>query len=309
MKNSKFSCSQDALVEAVVLIWTYCKVRIVRMGGFKNKYTVAMCDAKIAEAQAVLLLPDNAARQSVHEMIRVNLAGVVDVGRNMFQDLKCYVRDAYPTAEEFDIKMGEAGWGNFQKSATSWSKAKGLFASMVNFINANREALQAQGYMPDAFADEVMEMQASFEGLYTEFVSAMQTSEEQTDIRIDACNSIFMSVSDCCADGQRVFRNDGAVKDEFVFSAVLEKVDPSGPASLKGYATYQINGEPVVGLTAEIESINKRVTVNEEGFYDFGPLQGGANYTVKYVLGDEVKDTELVTVPVGTTVHKNVSLE
>ena len=31
-------------------------------------------------------------------------------------------------------------------------------------------------------------------------------------------------------------------------------------------------------------------------------------YTVKYKLGDEVKDTEVVTIPVGTTVHKNVEI-
>ena len=60
MKNTKFNCSQDALIETVVLIWTYCKVRITRMSGFKSKYSVAMCDAKIAEAKAVLLLADNA---------------------------------------------------------------------------------------------------------------------------------------------------------------------------------------------------------------------------------------------------------
>ena len=158
MKNSKFNCSQDALIEAVVLIWTYCKVRITRMSGFKSKYTVAMCDAAIAGAQAILLMPDNAARQSVPEMARVGLQAVVDAGRSMFQDMKCYVRDAYRDAAEFDIKMNEAGWGNYQKSASSWTHAQALFSSSVNFINANRAVLQDAGYMPDTFVDGFIEI-------------------------------------------------------------------------------------------------------------------------------------------------------
>ncbi len=309
MKKSNFNCGQDALIEAVVLIWTYCKVRITRMSGFKSKYTSSMCDLKIAEAQAILLMPDNAARQSVHEMARVSLQGIVDSGRSMWQDLKCYVRDAYTDTAEYDIKLGEAGWSYYQKSATSWTKAKALFASTVNFINANRTALQDQGYMPDAFADTFIELQSNFEVAFVDYMTKVQQSEEGTDERMDVCNAIFASVMECCADGQRVFKNEDAIKNEFVFSAVVEKVDPSGPASLKGYATYIINGEPVVGMTAEIEAINKRVVMNDEGFYDFGPLTGGVNYTVKYVLGDVVKDTEVVTVPVGTTVHKNVEIE
>ena len=143
----------------------------------------------------------------------------------------------------------------------------------------------------------------------SDFIAAEQAAQEGTEARIAACTEIFDRVSACCADGQNVFRNDGVIKDEFVFSAVLEMVDPSGPAGLKGYATYIINGEPVVGLTAEIEAINKRTTVDTEGFYDFGPMSGGATYTVNYKLGDEVKDTEVLTIPVGTTVHRNVGIE
>ena len=79
MKNTKFNCSQDALIETVVLIWTYCKVRIMRMSGFKSKYTVAMCDGAIAGAQAILLMPDNAARQSVPEMVRVGFTQTVEL--------------------------------------------------------------------------------------------------------------------------------------------------------------------------------------------------------------------------------------
>jgi len=237
------------------------------------------------------------------------LQGIADTGRAMWQDLKCYVRDAYPSDTEYDIKMDEAGWSYYQKSDSSWTKAQALFASGVNFINANRTVLETSGYMTQEYADAFLEMRANFDGAFTDYMVKIQQSEEATEQRLDACNAIYESVIGCCADGQRVFKDEEAVKNEFVFSAVVEKVNPSGPASLKGYVTYEINGEPVVGMTAEIESINKKAVVNDEGFYDFGPLTGGANYTVKYVLNDEVKDTEQVTVPVGTTVHKNVVIE
>lgn len=236
----------------------------------------------------------------------VNTARVL---RNLWQDMKGYVRDAYP-GEEFDTMLTSAGWSDYAAASNNkWTAVQGLAWAALNFMDANGPVLRDRGYMPDDFADRFRETATMFDTLYNDFVSAEQAAQEATEARIAACNSIYEKVNGCCSDGQNVFRNDGVVKDEFVFSAVLAMVDPSGPAGLKGYATYIINGEPVVGLTAEIESINKRAVVNAEGFYDFGPLSGGTTYTVKYMLGEEVKDTEVLIIPVGTTVHKNVEID
>lgn len=306
--KAKYNCGQDALIKTSILIWNYCKARIGRMGAYKSKYTEAMCEGEIEAANAVLQMPDNAARQAKHEMTRVTMSGVAKTGRNLFQDMKGYVRDAYPGAE-FDITMDAAGWRYFAGSVSSWADMQGLFSNAINFINLNDAVLKTKGFMPDTFVILFAETRASFDALYTEFVTAQQESHEATEARLIACNNLYEKVSGCCADGQNVFRDDGVVRNEFVFSTVLEMVSPTGPAGLKGYATYVINGEPVIGMTAEIEAINKRVPVDPIGFYDFGPLTGGVTYEVRYLMGDVVKDTEMVAVPVGTTVHRNVAIE
>lgn len=304
----KFNCPQQTLVMVLLQLWDNCLANLTAMSAYKSLYTTTFINSMKTAVSNAALLPDNDARRTVAESIRIDMVAQSKICRNLWQDLKSYIRSAYP-ADQYDTMLTQAGWNYYSRSASNWSALQSLMTSGLNFINANSTTLTDAGYMREDFALEFANSIGSFNSLFSQFVTALQTAEQGTDERLEALNNCYEQGISMCLDGQNVFRNNEATKNLFVFEHVCGLVAGTSPATLDGYVMYEINGEPVVGMTAEIVQLNKSVQTNEEGFYDFGPVKGGTTYTVKYLLDGEVKDTEEVTVHVGTGARKNVEIE
>lgn len=308
MMNPKFRCAQEAAIAAMQQLWENCNTQVATFNAYKAFYTTGYCTTQKAAIEAAAALPDNDARRTIAESIRIDLVAQAKLCRNLWQDLKAYIRSAYP-ADQFDTKLTAAGWSYYPAaSGDKWTSMQSLMNNGLNFMNINSTELMNNGNMPAAFTTAFANAQGYFNTLFAQFVTALQTAETQTDERMEALNTCYENTINMCLDGQNAFRDNPSLKNQFVFDSVCSMVDGTSPAKLDGYATYIINGQPVVGLTAEIESINKSVQTNELGFYDFGPLKGGNTYTVKYILDGEIKDTESVKVNVGTGARKNVEI-
>ena len=308
MMDTKFNVAIPVLVPTVLTILDNGEQHLDTLNAYKSKYTTDYFADKRSAIINAQHMPDADARSAAHEVLRLQLVSENKICLHLWQGFKNYCRDAYPDQDLFDIMLSQGGWNYYDAaSAQNWPSQEALNVSATNFMTANATVLRTQGFMPDDYADRYQVAAENFANTYSVFRNALQVSKAGTDARNTALSNCYMDTISLCLDAQNLFADNDTVKALFVFDTVSSMIAPAGAAGLKGYATYVINGEPVTGLTAEIENTDKRVTTNPEGFYDFGNLSSGT-YTVKYKLGDVVKDTEQVTIPTGTTVTKNVRI-
>ena len=307
--ETNFNISIPALVPTILTILENGEQNLDALAAFKSKYNPIYFVNSRNAILAAQNMADADARAAAHETIRLLMVTKSKACLRLWQNMKSYCRDAYPEQELFDIMLTEAGWNYYDAaSAQNWPSVQALMVSGYNFISANLDFLMAQGYMPVDFIDRFREAQVDFVATFDSFRQALQASKAGTAARNSALSSCYTNTISLCLDAQDLFADNSVLKDLFVFDTVSSMVAPAGAAGLKGYATYVIDGQPVTGLTAEIEHTNKRVVTNPEGFYDFGNLSSGT-YTINYKLGDVIKDTEQVTIPTGTTVTRNVAIE
>lgn len=94
-----------------------------------------------------------------------------------------------------------------------------------NFIiNHTVTLTAAQKYAPPSICRYIRYSAKYFSTQLTAFQQSEEDIKINTAAKINANNAIYATISEICLDGQQIYRNNQALKDQFVFNTVLEIV-------------------------------------------------------------------------------------
>lgn len=279
--QANYNCSQQTLYTAANLGWNSCTQHINSFKDFSDQYDPAFIAARIAEVEAAALLPDDQARNGITETLRIQLTQLADASLADFQRLKRYISKAF--GPEFHKAQYEiAGQNYYEKAANyNWDSLKGLLTSASNYINNNLATLTQNQNMPVAFPPILENNKNSFFALHPQFLDSEETSRQDAATKIIANNAIYNSLINMFLDGQQIFRNDEAVKKQFIFDQVLLLIDGAGTAGVRGTVTDSVTTFPLEGVSVKLMPGNYTGTTNADGIYRISPMASGI-YTVTY---------------------------
>lgn len=307
-----FNCSQADFIIVVNTGLNSYREYLPQFTNFSPKYTVAWGDSLQDAVDAVQMMPIEDARRAESEALRVLLAQKNRQACSEWQKLKRYITNAYDE-NLVNIKLMAAGQNLYSKSLNeSWPSAQMMYSAAVKFMTANLTTLTENDNMPPAFP-------AAFEAVITEFktlLSGYEDSKEtmmvETQDRLVALNKIYRTFMPMMLDGQEIFRDNEAVRTQFVFTDVLNRVGGPGLAGIDGTVQDDVTNMPVAG--AQIKLFNP----NSPDVFYTAISDGEGNYVVNSPSGTytiEVAATGYspfsqagVTVEVGTVSRLNVKL-
>jgi len=284
---AEYKCTQQELYSISDTTYNNLEDNLSTFAAYKSKYDAGFVAALRARRKAAMDLPDVEARNTTSETLRLELSPLGDTCRSYFQTLKGYIKDAFPEDQQ-KTKYDAAGQKKYAAAANeNWEELTGMNTAMNDFITNNMTVLTTKGFMPASFVTNVTAAIKAFADKYSEFKLARQTPP-LTAKKITANNLLNKDVTDLCAEGQLVYRNDAEMKKLFVFATIKDLVSPPGSASLKtaikksgantvipnakvtiqaegGVAMVAISGEDGTALHENIDPGTYNCTVEVEG--------------------------------------------
>jgi hypothetical protein len=278
MLTPLFNCGQQDLYAVCRLVWEAVTDNLADFTAFKAKYVAAFVTAREAEIDAAELLPDQEQRDEESRTLRVQLKNKAKEARDGWQRLKSYITEAFPE-DELEIKLDAAGAQHYRKASNDdWAAVKRLLLDGNTFITDNTAALTAGGNMPVAFAATFTTLKTEFDTLNQSFFNAEQSSEIDTQTKIEANNNIFEEVSKACADGQLIFKNNEAVKKLYTFDQVLLTVTGPGNTGIKGTAKNSVTNLPVPNVLITFFGTDIEIITDADG--KFQRIIAAGTYTI-----------------------------
>src|SRR5689334_1245610 len=132
--NPAYKCSQQEFYAAAKLGWQNYRDNLLDFTNHKAKYTAAFGDDALNALLAAKNLPDDQARDSVSETLRVQLTQVADVCLADWQVLKSYILEAF-AEEEQKTRLEAAGAKYYRKAANKgWTEMQALLDLATRFI-------------------------------------------------------------------------------------------------------------------------------------------------------------------------------
>jgi hypothetical protein len=222
-----YPCGQPELYTVATNGWTSYGEHLPRFSSLKTTYTAQKGLDALASVAAAEALPDEAAREAIHVLLRKELVNLGDRCLILWSDLSSYIRDGFPE-EEYDAQRNAAGHGYYARASNSdWEGMKGLMKSGADFIAANDAALTAGG-MPSIFVTRFTDTRTQFLAKYLEFTQAEELTKTMTDAKVEANNRVYRDLMAMFDDGQRIFRYEASVRHQFTFSRVLQMITNQG---------------------------------------------------------------------------------
>jgi len=276
MAKPNYNCSQQSLYAVCRSGWASCTTYLADFAAFSPTYTAPFIATQIAAVNAAEALADEEQRTEDSRTLRVNLKNKAAEGMEMWQRLKRYITKAY-AADQVDIKLDAAGQSHYARSLKDdWGAVSRLLTDGVAFATANTADLTAGNIMPATFPAAFAAIKTDYDALHASYITASQTDEVETQTKIEANNSIFASVMDMFADGQRIFKKNEAVKKLFTFDQVLLNVEGPGNQGIKGNVVIAGTDNPVTSGEVSFNGpSNKTVEIDEDGHYECPQLAAG----------------------------------
>lgn len=220
---------------------------------FKGLYKAPYSENAKAAIAAAKAMPDNEARGSVAETLRITLKENGVACLNYFQRLKRYIVTAYPNKEMHKPQFEAAGDNYYEEAGNEdWESMEMLNQGGKNYIAANSALLSDGGLnMPASFEAAYVALCDVFSATYSSFKQAEQTSEETAD-KLVATNACFVTCMDMLKDGQVLFSGQVDVRSKFVFQNLVDLINPSR-AGLKGIVKDSVSFEPMAGVQVETQ--------------------------------------------------------
>lgn len=247
---------------------------------FKGLYKVTYSAAAKIELAAAKALPDNEARGSEAETLRIAVQEKGLECLNNFQRLKRYIVTAFPN-KAVQKPQNEAAGDNYYEEAANedWESMQMMNQSAMNYLSANQTILMAGDNMPATFETRYTTASEEFSALYASFKIAEQTSES-TAMKIKATNDCFVKCMDMLKDGQVIFSTQADVKTKFVFQNLVDLINPSR-AGLKGIVKDSVSYEPLSGAQIGVQKPSEPVMLfNADIDGKYNVQLGEGNYTV-----------------------------
>lgn len=245
--KAKYKSTQPALYATVRAILRSMLLYIAQFTAFKGKYDAAFVAAQQLKVDTAEAMKDDQQRGADAELFRTQLVTLNRTVLDNFQDLKSYINEVFLEVER-KSQYEAAGQQYFNNGAeNNWEKTKQLTVASISYIAANSVKLLNGGLnMPATFEPDYKADALDFVNKYDAFIDAKK-QKDNTENKIVANNALYDLAQDLCLDGQKVFRSDAGKAEEFIYSKVLESIDPPGSASLNVTGLLSETGDPAKG--------------------------------------------------------------
>ena len=275
MTHPKYHSTMEHLYTICDMGWTSCSQFQPSFLDFKPRYTptfIAACKAAIVAARS---MRGNQVRGAVAEDLHITLVEQGARSRTDFQGLKRYIYGAFDT-ERQKPQYEAAGQQYYQKaSENNWDAIESLNLYATNYISDNEAILANNDNMPPTFLATYLANAAEFRTTHQAFMQAGENAEEGTQAKVIANNGIYDTLIEMLLDGQYIFRDDDAIRKQFVFSELLERAGGVGTAGVRGTIRDNDSQLPVANATVHILNTNKTALSDLEGRYEIKPLANG----------------------------------
>lgn len=219
--NPKYNCTQAELYAVTGTAWKSFEEHNAAFQALKPKYDAVFLAARRLELKTAEELPDEQARYANAEAFLVTLRERATVAKAKWQLLKRYIVDAFPKSlqktrqEEAGLLLyGEAGVDN-------WEVMKQLFIAGKNFITNHNAELTANNNMPATFEADYDAAKTLFETNYQDYLDETELAVVATQTKIVSNNTVYDELIKMMDDGKEIFKDDEAVRKQFVFDEVL----------------------------------------------------------------------------------------
>jgi hypothetical protein len=224
-------------------------------------------------------IPALSQRQSEQEIARINLLAKLTLCLDKLNALRLYIRDAYTVSAIREVRMMEAGFGDYEKAAeANWEKLEAIMNNAKVFIGLHEAELLAGDNMPAGFKADFDALAATVNPEVVAMQNMRENNKQGTSEKILANNNLYTKVMAVCEDGTYIFRNDSAKASQFVWSSVSEIITPPGAAGLRGDVKDELTSEVIVGASVNVKRADSpmiTVVTDVEGKYLFGSLPAG----------------------------------
>lgn len=309
MVRPVYPCPQQELYTIARTGWRSMLTYQSTFGLYKPKYTLVYAQERIDEVDAAADLPDDQARGSESEELRIQLLQSAKVCLNSFQTLKRYIADAYPP--ELHKPNNEAAGQKYYEKASNnnWDSVKGLVTSGYNYLKQHQTQLGSNDNMPSAFLTEFDNAKKAFTLLHDNFLTSEETAQIQTQTKVKANNQVYNKLMSMFLDGQEIFKDDEAVKRRFVFTDLLYLVGGAGTSGVKGYVTDAQTQQIIPNVSVSIVFKDRNAQTDNEGRYQMLQIASGF-YTLQFEkTGYQTLLIENHEVKTGTTSQLDVTLQ
>jgi hypothetical protein len=267
------------LYAACELVITSLNEELVSFTALKPKYNAALVTSLRADLLAARNIPALSQRQSEQEIARINLLAKLTLCLDKLNALRLYIRDAYTVSAIREVRMMEAGFGDYEKAAeANWEKLEAIMNNAKVFIGLHEAELLAGDNMPAGFKADFDALAATVNPEVVAMQNMRENNKQGTSEKILANNNLYMKVMAVCEDGTYIFRNDSAKASQFVWSSVSEIITPPGAAGLRGDVKDELTSEVIVGASVNVKRADApmiTVVTDVEGKYLFGSLPAG----------------------------------
>ncbi len=314
MTTAKYGCSQAVFVVLVNTVLDSLEEYLLQFTAYSPRYIQAWIDDRRTELLTAEALPDEHERSASSEILRVTLAGQNTTCCGYWQRLKRYMSKAYPR-EVLAIQLYAAGQ-NYYRDATneSWPMTKKMLISAKNFMTTNLAALTANDNMPPNFPTEMNAAALSFNTTLPLYESSKESIFVATEAKIKAYNDIHDLITSMMLDGQDIFKNQEAIRTQFVYSNILARISGSGLAGIRGVVLNITDNQPIENVTVTITLDTEdeaatfyTVDTDAEGKYLINCPSG--KYQLEYMATDFVSSpVKHINIVVGTVSTFNEKL-
>jgi hypothetical protein len=126
--------------------------------------------------------------------------------------------------------------------------------------------------MPPAFQNDFKTPKENFFTKHQQFLDSEEAARIATENKIVANNSVHKNLMAMFLDGQEIFKDEDAIKKQFIFDQVLNLVSGTGTAGFRGIATDANTSLPLADVIFTIKGSDKTTTSDEEGKYSITQL-------------------------------------
>jgi hypothetical protein len=268
----EYPCAQKDLYSILETAWANYKVKLTDFEDHKAMYTASYgVDALVAVASAKAM-PDNVARTTIAETMRVELVDLGLICLKNFRKLESYIKTAFPNEDLWEIQFDGAGQNYYAEAANEdWESLQLMLQSGHNYIDLNETLLLGVApnlNMPATFFASFDAAAAAFNAKYLAFKSAEETSEA-TAAKVKANNECYSLAIDMMADGQLIFSDNAEAKKLFVFNTLWELINP--PVSgVKGTVMAAGTNSPLASAIVKTQKTGEvavQTLTNADGEY------------------------------------------
>lgn len=284
---SNYNFSMAVLYTVCRLAWQNCLNNVAVFAARKGFYNAAYIATRMAEIDAAEVLPDEQARDDAHETLRIQLKIKAATCREYWNYLERYIVSAYAKAER-KPKTEAAGKDQYDLGGESdWDMIALMMSNAYQFILDNSAVLAINletatpDNMPITFPAEFLAVKNDFDTTHLAFLQAEEGAQTGTQTKSDANDLIYDKVRVMLDDGVAYFKNNPAVKKQFVLANLLELVGTPGEGGL--LKTGTLNSGQSLNLFVESElstsSEFKADCTDGPGFWLYSANNAGEGYS------------------------------